>query len=291
MQSLREMIKATEEKGVAIGHFNISDSTQLWGIFNAAHTLNVPVIIGTSEGEQEFLGGKQAVALVRSIRDAYDFPIFLNADHHYSLESVKEAIDLGYDAVIFDGNKNTLSYDENVATAKAAVLYARSSGRDVLVEAELGNIGQSSKLLEEIPEGAEITEEMMTKPEQLKAFVDATCVDLIAPAVGNLHGMLKNGKNPNVSIPRIKELRQAGGIPMVLHGGSGISDDDFRGAIEAGMGIVHINTEIRRAYRDGIATYLNENPDEIAPYRYLKTGREALEKVVTERLMLFNKMG
>ena len=288
MQSLRETIKKAEEKGVAIGHFNISDSTQLWGIFNAAHTLNVPVIIGTSEGEQDFIGGKQAVALVRSIREAYDFPIFLNADHHYSLESVKEAIDLGYDSVIFDGNK--VSYDENVAIAKAAVLYARSSGRDVLVEAELGNIGQSSKLLDEIPEGAEITEEMMTKPDQLKAFVDATCVDLIAPAVGNLHGMLKHGKNPNLSIPRIKELRETGNIPMVLHGGSGISDDDFRGAIDAGMGIVHINTEIRRAYRDGIQKYLNENPEEIAPYRYLKQGRDELETVVTERLRLFNKM-
>jgi len=288
MHSLRDVISDAEEKKVAVGHFNISDSTQLWGIFNAAKALELPIIIGTSEGERDFVGVRQAVALVQSIREEYDYPIFLNADHHYSLGKVKEAIDAGYDAVIFDGNKVT--HEENLEITKAAVLYARASGRDVLVEAELGNIGQSSKLLESIPEGAEITDEMMTKPEELHDFVEATGIDLIAPAVGNLHGMLKHGSNPHLNIERISVLREAGGIPMVLHGGSGISDDDFKAGISAGMAVVHINTEIRRAYRDGIAETLNEKPEEIAPYRMFKSGREDLERVVTERLKLFNKM-
>lgn len=288
MKTLREVIAEAEEKKVAIGHFNISDSTQLWGIFNAAKSLNVPVVIGTSEGERDFIGARQAAALVQTIREEYDYPIFINADHHYSLEKVKEAIDAGYDAVIFDGIK--VSHEENVEIAKNAVLYARSCGREVLVEAELGNIGQSSKVLESIPEGAEITEEMMTKPDALKEFVAVTDVDLIAPAVGNLHGMLKHGSNPKLSISRIKELREAGGVPMVLHGGSGISDEDFKEGIRAGMSTVHINTEIRRAYREGIEKHLKENPDEIAPYRYIKSGREALEAVVLERLKLFNNL-
>ena len=288
MHSLRDVIADAEAKKVAVGHFNISDSTQLWGIFNAAHALNVPVIIGTSEGERDFIGARQAVALVRSIREEYDYPIFLNADHHYSLEKVQQAIDAGYDSVIFDGNKVT--HEENVEITKAAVTYARSSGRDVLVEAELGNIGQSSKLLEEIPKGAEITPEMMTKPDELAEFVKETGIDLIAPAVGNLHGMLKHGSNPHLNIELIGQLREAGGVPMVLHGGSGISDDDFKAGIAAGMGIVHINTEIRRAYRDGISHTLLEDPEEIAPYRMFKLGRENLEKVVTERLKLFNNI-
>lgn len=290
MKNLREVIKEAEDKKVAVGHFNISDSTQLWGIFNAARALNVPVVIGTSEGERDFIGARQAAALVKSIREEFDYQIFLNADHHYSFEKVKEAIDAGYDAVIFDGNKNKLSYEENVNVVKQCVEYARNSGRDVLVEAELGNIGMSSKVLDEIPEGAEITEEMMTKPDELKKFVEETGVDLIAPAVGNLHGMLKHGGNPNLSISRIKELREVGGVPMVLHGGSGISDEDFKAGIEAGMSTIHINTEIRRAYREGIEGHLKENPDEIAPYRYIKSGREALEAVVAERLKLFNNI-
>lgn len=288
MRTLREVIAEAEEKKIAIGHFNISDSTQLWGIFNAAKNLNVPVIIGTSEGERDFIGAKEAAAIVHTIQKEFDYPIYINADHHYSLEKVKEAIDAGYDAVIFDGNK--VLHEENLEITKNVVHYARSSGRDVLVEAELGNIGQSSKVLDSIPEGAEITEEMMTKPEELKAFVAHTGVDLIAPAVGNLHGMLKHGANPKLSINRIKELREAGGVPMVLHGGSGISDDDFKAGIEAGMSVVHINTEIRRAYKEGIEKHLKENPDDIAPYRYMKTGREMLEKVVEERLKLFSGM-
>jgi fructose-bisphosphate aldolase, class II len=288
MYNLREVIKVAEENKIAIGHFNISDSTQLWGVFNAARKLNVPIIIGTSEGERDFIGIHQAVALVKSIREEFNYPIFLNADHHYSLEKVKETIDAGYDAVIFDGNK--VSPKENIEITRAVVAHARASGRDILVEAELGNIGQSSKLLDEVPEGAEITDEMLTKPDDLKTFVEATGVDLIAPAVGNLHGMLKHGKNPRLNINRIKELRDAGGVPMVLHGGSGISDEDFKDGIKAGIGVVHINTEIRRAYRDGIYKSLNESPEEIAPYRYLKQGRDNLEEVVLGRLRLFSDL-
>jgi fructose-bisphosphate aldolase, class II len=288
MKSLRDVIQEAESKKVAVGHFNVSDSTQLWGVFNAAKKLQVPVIIGTSEGERDFIGARQAVALVRSIQEEFDYPIFINADHHYSLESAKMAIEAGYDSVIFDGNK--VSPEENIKITKALVEHARRSGRDVLIEAELGNIGQSSKLLDAIPEGAEITTEMMTKPEALKLFIEATGVDLIAPAVGNLHGKLKHGKNPNLNIKRIQELKKAGGIPMVLHGGSGIADPDFRAAIEAGMAVIHINTEIREAYRDGIRDSIQNNPDEIAPYRYLKLGRDQLERVVSARLRLFNNL-
>jgi len=264
----------------------VSDSSQLWGIFNAARALDLPVVIGASEGERDFIGVRAMVAMVKSIREEFDYPIYTNADHTYSFERVKEAIDAGFDAVIYDGNK--VSHEENLEITKQCVEYARAQDRDILVEAELGNIGMSSKLLDGIPEGAEITDEMLTVPEELKAFVEYTGVDLIAPAVGNLHGMMKHGNNPRLNIERIAELREAGGVPMVLHGGSGITDEDFVAAIQAGIGMVHINTEIRKAYRDGIAAYIAENPDEIAPYRYVKAGRDALQGVVEERMRLFN---
>ncbi len=288
MKTLREIIKDADENKIAIGHFNISDSEQLWAIFSAARELKVPIIIGTSEGERDFIGVCQAAALVKSIREEYDYPIYLNADHTYSFERVKEAVDAGYDAVIFDGNK--VSHEENIAITKQCVKYSRESGRDVLVEAELGNIGMSSKMLDEIPEGAEVTEDMMTKPEDLKFFVRETGVDLIAPAVGNLHGVLRGGKNPNISPQRIKELREAGGIPMVLHGGSGIEDTGFVEAIKSGISVIHINTEIRLAYRKGIEEALYENKDEIAPYRFMKKGLENVKSVVEGRLRLFSDL-
>lgn len=286
MKSLREVIADAEAQKVAVGHFNISDSSQLWGIFNAARDLNLPVVIGASEGERDFIGVRAMVAMVKAIREEFDYPIYTNADHTYSFDRVKEAIDVGFDAVIYDGNK--VSHEENLKITKQCVEYARAQDRDVLVEAELGNIGMSSKLLDGIPEGAEITDDMLTLPEELAEFVTYTGVDLIAPAVGNLHGMMKHGNNPRLNIGRIAQLREAGGIPMVLHGGSGITDEDFLSAIQAGIGMVHINTEIRKAYRDGIETYLQANPDEVAPYRYIQAGRDALQSVVSERMRLFN---
>lgn len=283
---MREIIEEAEKTQVAVGHFNISNIEGLWGIFRAAQSLKVPVIIGLSEGERDFVGVKQAVALVKSIREEFDYPIFINADHTYSVERVKEAVDAQFDAVIFDGAK--LSIEENIAKTKECVAYARSVNPDILVEAELGYIGTSSKLLDEIPEGVSL--EHLTTPEDAKRFVQETGVDLFSPSVGNIHGMLRNAKNPELNIERIKEIREAAGVPLVLHGGSGISDENFKSAIAAGVSTIHINTEIRRAYREGMERSLAENPDEIAPYRLMKPAQDAVGKVVFERLKLFNNI-
>jgi len=281
MKTLKEVIKEAKDNGKAIGHFNISNIEGLWGIFNAAMDVGVPIVIGVSEGERDFVGLKQAVALVKSLREEYDYPIYINADHTYSFEKVKEAIDAGVDSVIFDGAK--LSMEENVAITKQSVEYAK--GKDVLVEAELGYIGSSSKLLDEMPEGVSLT-----TVEDAKNFVEQTGVDLLAPSVGNIHGMLKNVDNPELDIERIKELSEAVDAPLVLHGGSGITDENFKQAIEAGISVVHINTEIRKAYRDAVAESFQENPDEIAPYRLMKPAVEAVQEVVERRLRLFSNL-
>lgn len=286
MKNLREIIQEAEDKKVAIGHFNISNIEGLWGIFRAAQKLKVPVIIGLSEGEQGFVGVRQAAALVKSIRDEYDYPIYLNADHTYSFERIKEVIDAGFDAALFDGTK--LSFEENIEITKQCVEYAREQDRDILIEAEMGHIGASSKLLDEIPEGADVDPEMFTKPEEAKKFVEETGIDLLAPSVGNLHGMLKNTANPNLDIARIKEIREACGVPLVLHGGSGIVDEDFREAIQAGISTVHINTEIRVAFRDATRQSLADDMDQVAPYKIMKPAVEAIQKVVEKRLRLFS---
>lgn len=288
MKSLKEFIQDAEKEKIAIGHFNISDTEGLWAIFNAARKLNVPVVIGVSEGEREFIGLRQAVVLIKSLREEFNHPIYLNADHTYSFEKVKEAVDAGCDAVIFDGTK--LSLEENIEITKKCVDYVKEVEANTLIEGELGYIGSSSKLLDEIPEGAQITKDKLTTAEEAKDFVEKTGVDLLAPAVGNLHGMLKNASNPNLDIERIKEIREAAGVPLVLHGGSGITDEDFKKAIESGMSTIHVNTAIRVAYKEGIKKSLIDNPDEVAPYRLLKPGVEAMQEVVERNLKLFNNL-
>ncbi len=291
MKTFKECLSEAESKKVAIGHFNISNLEMVWAIFNAAKKLKVPVIIGASEGERAFVGLRQIRKVIDSIREDYDYPIFLNADHTYSFEKIKECIDAGYDSVIFDGAK--LSFEENVEITKQCVEYAHgkmsSSGAPIFVEAELGYIGQSSKVLDSIPEGVDL-KAGLTTPEMAQEFVRSTGVNLFAPAVGNIHGMMREGHDPNLEIELVRNVRRTAGVPLVLHGGSGTTDEDFVKAIEAGISIVHISTELRVAYVNGLKKSLQENPEEVAPYKYLKLPVEEVEKVVEGRLRLFNKM-
>ena len=237
MKTLKEYVCEAEKKSVAIGHFNISNIEMVWAVFNAAKNLGVPVIVGVSEGEREFFGARQIVSVIKSLREGEDYPIFLNADHTYSFAKVKEAIDLGFDSVIFDGAK--LSFEENVQITKQCVEYARKINPNVLVEAELGYIGQSSKVLDAIPEGVDLSLGLTTG-EQAHNFVTSTGVDLFAPAVGNIHGMMRVGHDPRLHIDRIKNIKNSTKSHLVLHGGSGIEDEDFVKAIDAGKPVVYV---------------------------------------------------
>ena len=132
----------------------------------------------------------------------------------------------------------------------------------------------------------EYSEETMTKPDEAKAFVEASNIDALAPSVGNLHGMVKTG-NPKLNSERIREIVEATGIPQVLHGGSGISDEDFREAIKSGVTAVHISTELRIAFRKGIEEAFSDNPDQLAPYRYFVKAKAAVKAKAKERMQLF----
>ncbi|MFA7309315.1 MAG: class II fructose-bisphosphate aldolase [Candidatus Paceibacterota bacterium] len=283
MKTLREAIESAREKGSAIGHFNISDSNQLKAIAQAAHSEGLPVIIGVSEGERDYFPLAHARALIDLYRrDGIE--LFLNADHTYSLEKVQAAIDSGADSVIFDGAK--MGMEENLVAASAAVAAARGSGRDVVMEGELGYIGQSSKVLTELPEGAALTPEMMTSASDALRFVQTTGVDCFAPAVGNVHGMLGVSQDPPLNIARVREISDATDVPLVLHGASGNSEADIRAAIAAGVAIVHINTELRVAYKEGLKQGLAE--DEVAPYKFLKPAVERMQAFVSEKIRMFD---
>ncbi len=290
--TLREAIQKARSEKKAIGHFNISNLEALHGIYRAAKKLNVPVIIGVSEKERDFVGVGEVVALVREIRENEHFPIYLNADHTYSFERVKEAIDAGFDAAIFDGAQH--SFEENVVATKRCVDYARQytkeTGRDVLIEAELGYIGVSSKLLDKVPEGVGTDPASLTSAEQALQFVQETGVDLFAPAVGNIHGMLKDIPNPRLNIERIAEITATIPQGLVLHGASGILTEDLENAVKAGIAIVHYNTELRVAYKDTLKDTLEKSGDEIAPYKYLEASVEAVEAVVESKLKTMNHM-
>lgn len=289
MRNLKEIIKDAEKKGLAIGHFNISDIGTLKAVTEAARELNAPVIIGTSEGEREFLDVHEAVALIKSLREEHEQEIFINADHTHSLSKAQEAVEAGYDAILFDGAK--LPMEENIRQTKKIVEYVKSKSagqeREILVEGELGYIGASSEILKEIPRGAAVEKTDLTTPEEAARFVKATGVDLFAPAVGNVHGMLENASNPRLDIERIRQIKQAAGVPLVLHGGSGVKDEDFIMAIKAGISVIHISTELRLAWRKGVERGLQEKPEEVAPYKIMAPALDEIKKIVYNRLKLF----
>lgn len=287
MQNLFQYLKNSEERKIAIGHFNIANLEQLKAISNAAFKLRVPVVVGVSEGERDFIGVSQVFALIQSLREK-GMSIFLNADHTHSLEKVKEAAEAGFDAILFDGGK--LSFEENLKQTKEAVKIVKSINKNILVEGELGYIGSSSEIRKDIPEGAAIKPEDLTKPEEAARFVKETGVDMLAPAVGNIHGMFANAPEPNLDIERIRQIKNSVKVPLILHGGSGNTDEDFIKAIDAGISMIHISTEIRVAWRKGFEEALRKNPDEVAPYKLMGPALEKMEEVIENRLKLFSKL-
>lgn len=284
-----DLISTYKKDGKAIAHFNISNLDQARAIVQVAEELKQPVIIGVSEGEREYMGVEMVRTIVDELNQEYEVPIFLNADHTYSIEKVQEVIESGYDSVIVDGAK--LPYEENVALVKSCVdlvrAYEEKTGKRVLVEAELGYIGQSSSLNTALPEG--VTEANLTTPEQAKDFVLRTGIDMFAPAIGNVHGMLIDAEEPKLHIERLKEITQVVDVPLVLHGASGNTDEDLKSSIDNGVAIIHINTEIRKAFRDGEMHYLAEHPNEVAPYKFGHEGQEEMKKVVRAKMELYMK--
>jgi fructose-bisphosphate aldolase class II len=300
MKTLREILIDANERHVAVGHFNISDLGALKAIVAAGRGMNLPLLIGVSEGEREFVGVKQAAALIKSIRDEYDYPIFLNADHTHSLDKVKEAAEAGFDEIIFDNS--SLPMDENIANTKAAVAAIRAINPNIIIEGEIGYIGSNSEVIDKAPEGI-----ALSTPEEAVRFVKETGIDVLAPAVGNMHGLLKTMTAPgadgevahkHLNIDRIATIKASidaavmgdpahGPMFMTLHGGSGTEDADFTAAAHAGMTIIHVSSELRLAWRRGVEDGL-KNLEEIAPYKLVAPAVAAIQKIVENRLKLFN---
>jgi fructose-bisphosphate aldolase class II len=284
MESLLNVLRGSETAGAALGHFNVADSVLLKAVLAAARENKAPVIVGASEGERNFLGTRQLAALVKSVREESDLPVFLNADHTHSLAKAREAAKAGFDLVGIDFS--ALPFEQNVALTKEAAEAVKAINPAILVEGEIGDIGTGS----EIHETAQ--NRNLTRPEEARQFVHSTGIDILAPAVGNMHGMLESmvrgEAKKHLDIERIAEIKKAAGAFLTLHGGSGTDDKDFRNAIAAGINIIHINTELRVAWRQSLAESLAREPNQVVPYKILAPVVDSVKEVVSSRLRLFN---
>jgi len=244
-------------------------------------------MIGTSQGERDFIGLKQAVYLVKAFKEENpSLPIFLNADHSKTLESAIAAIDTGYDSIHIDCS--ALPYEENLAITKKVVEYAKGKNAGIVVEGELGYLPGESKIQDQ---EIQVNKDQYTQVDQAVSFVAETGIDRLAIAVGNIHGISLN--EPHIDIDRIKEIRAriSPSVSLVLHAGSGIPPDDIKNAIQAGIANIHINTEIRISFIEGLKSELAKNPNETTPYKLFGPAMLATKEKVKEKLILFGSQG
>ena len=282
MENLNYYLKQAKEGHYAIGHFNFATEDVLRGIVEASRDAGAPaVMVGTSEGEADFIGMKEAAALVKAMRDDFGYPVFLNADHYKSFEKCKEAVDAGYDAIIIDASK--LSNEENMALTKQVVDYCRSVNQAISIEGELGYLKGSSEVQQKI----EISSADYSKPEEVLDFVSRTGVDRMAVVFGNIHGIVTE-QEEKLDIEYFSKIVEAEPRPYyVLHGASGLKDEDVASSIKAGVTNVHFNTELRVAYRNAIDKAFHDNPNETTPYKYLAPAVEEVKKLVASKIKLF----
>lgn len=227
--SLASMLEVAGRNKFAVGAFNGVDSHYIDAIFQAAGELRAPIIINIAEVHFKFLDVEAIAAYTKNKAAASNLPISLNLDHGVTFGAIQRAVAAGFTSVMFDGSH--LSYDDNIQSTKAVVELCHRHG--ISVEGELGAVGGD--------EGGNLegsaNEMMFTDPLQATDYVNKTRIDALAVAIGNSHGKYK-GK-PKLDFGRLSALGEAVDIPLVLHGGSGLSTDDFRKAI--GLGITKLN--------------------------------------------------
>lgn len=281
--TLSELHAKAKKERWAVPHFNFSSYSQLLGIIKGAKEVNAPVLAGTSEGEREYIGIKQAVDIIKSLRESNNIPIFLNADHCHSVESAIAAFEAGYDSINIDLSKN--SFQENMKGTKEVVDHIKNKNPLVEVEGELGYLAtDSSKIYDKI---IEIPEDSYTKVDEAVLFVRETGIDRFAPAIGNIHGISAN--KPKIKFDLIESLQKAlpPSLTLTLHGGSGIDNQDLRRIVDMGFNNVHISTGLRVAFTNALRKFLQEDLAETTPYKYLSPARDAVAKLVVEKLKIY----
>ncbi|MCH8821432.1 class II fructose-bisphosphate aldolase [Patescibacteria group bacterium] len=277
--------KAKSEK-FAIGAFNVDNLEIFKAVVAGALAKKSPVMMEFSDGEVKFLELNNIVDLVKNAEEEYGINILLNLDHSPDQAKVEEAIEAGFELIHYDGSKTP--YEENVEICKAIIPKAHEKG--LTVEGEIDHIAGSSNVHKEQITFDEI-KEGFTKPEKAKEFVTETGVDIFAAFFGNVHGVYP--VQPSIDIDLLKKIREA--FPdtfLSMHGGSGISDSEVRQAIEIGKIVkINVNTEMRKAFREGLEKALKENPDEYAVYKIMPDVISGVQKVVEHKIDVFGSAG
>ncbi len=277
--SMKEMLLTAKEQQYAVGQFNINNLEYTQAILDAAQEEKSPVILGVSEGAARYMGGfKVAVAMTEALMETMNItvPVAIHLDHGSSFEKCAEAIHAGFSSVMIDGSH--LPLEENIALTKKVVELAHIHG--VSVEAELGRIGgQEDDLI------VDDAEAMYAIPSECEQLVRETNVDCFAPALGSVHGPYKG--EPNLGFDRMEEVMELTGIPLVLHGGTGIPLKDIQRAISLGSAKINVNTENQIMQTKRIREVLAEDTEVYDPRKYLGPGREAIKETVIDKMREF----
>ncbi len=281
----RDWLQKAKEEKFAIGAFNVGNLETFKAIAQAAANKKSPVIIESSPGETKWMGAENIIDLARNYSKEFGIPILVNLDHSESLEDCKIGIEAGYDLIHCDASK--LPYEENVSLTKQVADLAHEKG--LTCEGELDHIGGSSEVHTESAGdiAGEITK---TDPQKAKKFVEETGIDIFAAFVGNIHGLYSGGEK-KLDTDLVKEIADATGVFLSLHGSSGIPEDQVQAAIQNGVVKVNLNTEIRQAYKDSLEKILEENPEEYAMYKSEGPVIEAIQKLVEHKIDVFGSAG
>ena len=274
----KQMLLEAKEKKYAIPQFNINNLEWTKTILEKCNEMNLPVILGVSEGAIKYMGGcNTVVGMVKGlIKDLnIQIPVCLHVDHGQSFELCKKAIDAGFTSVMIDASKYPL--DENFKITKEVVDYAHE--KNVTVEAEVGHVGGKEDNITSNANNA-------TLEDCLE--ISKTGIDSLAPALGSVHGLYK-GK-PNLDFKTMKEINDNLEIPLVLHGGTGIPDNDIKKAIECGISKININTELQIAWHNDVVKFVKEFESVYDPRKVIGSGKNAMLKAIEDKNILFFRL-
>ena len=274
--NMNQMLKKAKEEHYAVPHFNINNLEWTKFILEECNELNVPVILGVSEGAVKYMGSYLVVAdLVKAMIKSLNIkiPVCLHLDHGSSLENCISAIDAGFSSVMIDGSR--LPLEENIKITKEVVSYAHKRG--ISVEAEVGHIGTTDDNMTK--------EETNATLEDCQILYENTNIDALAAALGSVHGFYK--KEANLDFETMELINKSLPIPLVLHGGTGIPDDKIRMAISKGISKININTELQSVWSKSVRKYLLENEDVYDPRKIISSGEAAMKERISEIVTLF----
>lgn len=271
----KKMLKEARDNGKCIAHFNINNLEWTKYILEKCNELQKPVILGVSEGAIKYMGGYNVVShlvysLVKDLNISID--VCLHLDHGSGVESCKKAIDSGFSSVMIDASKYSL--EENINITKEVVEYAHS--KNITVEAEVGHIGGVE---DGIASGV-----LVASLDDCIKFVKETKVDMLAPAIGSVHGVYKG--EPKLDFELLTSLKNNINIPLVLHGGSGIPEDKIIKAIKLGISKININTELQQAWHEGVLKFVENKKEVYDPRKIISSGEENLKNIVEYKLSL-----